>query len=148
MAFPASPVNGQTYKNLIWNSTKSAWTQYTDWVNLSLSPFYQNEAGPGTWSQPQYKKVGDRVEIRGIHGRTGGVINGDIVASLPEHFRPPRQLTFILQAHSDLKTGHRVDIKQNGDIVITLSAGVSGSAVLGQGTPWINYDGVSFSISN
>lgn len=143
MAFPVG-TEGLTYGGLNWDSVINAWVKTTTWTNLSLDAKYPTIAGV-VWTTPQYRKVGDVVEIRGIHGRSTGLVTGDPLATLPINFRPFYMCTFILQAHSNLNTGHRIDVNSDGTIVLAYNAGIDNNVTLGTGTPWINYDGLSFS---
>jgi hypothetical protein len=62
-------------------------TAVTAWTNLVLTNGWTNVGG---WGIPQYRKVGDMVQLRGLV--SGGAANSSLT-TLPVGFRPPDQMT-------------------------------------------------------
>lgn len=79
---------------------------------------------------PQYRKFGDRVELRGLFAAAA---NGTVLGTLPTGFRPPAPLLFPTMTESG--TGNRMDVLANGQII----------RIYGGGTPCC--DGIWFSTS-
>jgi len=146
MAFPTSPSAYQSYKGLIYDPNKLAWVKETPWFDLTLIAPNTTLAGGG-WLPPRYKKIGNIVELSGLCGNSTGMTDNSIIAILPVNFRPSGHVATVAETHNDLKTKHRLDVDISGNIKLTSSGGVSGSAVLGTGTPWISFDSLRFNVT-
>ncbi|HKX79579.1 MAG TPA: hypothetical protein VJM34_13760 [Novosphingobium sp.] len=78
-----------------------------------------------------YRRDGGRVQLRGLVKAGAG---GTAIFVLPAGFRPPAQQIFT--AVSDSSAPARIDVKANGEILVSQpSAGVLG---------WLSLDGVTY----
>ncbi|MGO1003304.1 hypothetical protein [Lysobacter sp. ESA13C] len=78
-----------------------------------------------------YRRDGGRVQLRGLVKAGAG---GTAIFVLPTGYRPPTQQ--IYTAVSDSSTQARVDVKTNGEVLVSQP----GAGVLG----WLSLDGVAF----
>lgn len=78
-----------------------------------------------------YRRDAGRVQLRGLVKAGSG---GTVIFVLPVGFRPPAQQ--IYTAVSDSSTQARVDVKTNGEVLVSQPA----AGVLG----WLSLDGVGF----
>jgi hypothetical protein len=105
------------------------------WQDLTLSNSWA-AYDAGGWADPQYRKVGNRIELRGLM-KNGTTTSGTIAGSLPAGYRPSGHEMF-LQPHA---SGYlRMDVEADGDIIVrTLSGGGSISS------SFVSLAGISFS---
>ncbi|WP_408951507.1 hypothetical protein [Lysobacter sp. Hz 25] len=78
-----------------------------------------------------YRRDAGRVQLRGLVKAGGG---GTAIFVLPVGFRPPTQQIFT--AVSDSSVQARVDVKANGEVLVSQP----GAGVLG----WLSLDGIAF----
>ncbi len=79
-----------------------------------------------------YRRTKDGVVIlKGLIKKSSAVVGGEVIATLPDGYRPSEQLVF--QTATNSNTASRVDVKANGDITV-----VSGNA------GWLSLNGVKF----
>lgn len=92
-------------------------TSTTAWIAPTLLGTWANYSSP-SFAGAEYRRVGDRVEIRGIV-KSG--TSGTAVFTLPVGFRPPAALIF--PAMSDPNVFCRLDVEVDGDVVVYILAG-------------------------
>lgn len=117
----ANQVNTNT-TDIATHTTALAALQRTVWTALPLGTNFQNYAG----AQPcQYRKEGDVVRLRGhVQRKTGTMVNGDSVGTLPAGFRPPFNCEFILSAGANPLA---VSANADGNIVVLFPLGSYGA---------------------
>jgi hypothetical protein len=111
----------------------------TSWTDLPLEVGFQSPPNPG-WQKAQYRRIGDIVYLRGLIVRDEHDMldNENVVAILPEGFRPSKSLAFAAEPHHALTTKHRLDVRPNGEIKIQEAA---------KSSPYVSLDGILFSMS-
>lgn len=95
----------------------------TGWTNLILENVTAHDKGGS--SQPQYKKKGNQVFVRGaVEGAWDGN-NNLVIATLPDGFRPANQLYRILPTQGSIYTRLRITSQGVMDIeqVLNLASG-------------------------
>ena len=112
----------------------------TTWTNLPLASGIAAATDVGT--APQYRRVGDTVELRGALRRSsGGNFNWSPVdlATLPTGFTPPSQAYFAQAcAHSDGEAYVQMNVQTNGSVRFATRSG-------NQQPNWVSLDGMRFS---
>lgn len=117
------------------NITPSAWTNIT----LASGLAWEDQLG----SRPQYRKVGDMVELRGAVKKSNGgnfTVSPQSVATLPVGFRPPAMVYSVQSSAFQGGYGYnRMEILQNGLIRFFFQSNAY--------TPdWVSLDGFNFSL--
>lgn len=84
-----------------------------------------------TFANAAYRKDGNRVQLRGLV-KAGA--SGSVIFTLPAGFRPSAQQIYV--ANCDAATPARVDIRSNGEVIVSQSP----TGTLGE----LSLDGVAF----
>ena len=113
----SAPTLGQDVVFGWFNSVSAAITELQSnvpWINLAFrSPW--NHYHP-TWTQGQYRKIEDMVQLRGLLARNSAA-NG-YMADLPVGYRPTKTIMF-LQTYGEPPSPVRVDVYTDGAIYAT-----------------------------
>ena len=128
----SAPSLGQNVVFGWFNSVSTAITELqanVPWINLAYrSPW--NHYHP-TWTQGQYRKIDDMVQLRGLIARNSAATAS--VADLPVGYRPTKNIMF-LQTMGEPPVGCRLDIYPDGHIYNTALP-----------TTWLCLDNIEFS---
>ena len=84
-----------------------------------------------SFANAAYRRDGGRVQLRGVAKDGSG---GSVLFTLPTGFRPPAQHIYL--ANCDGASPARIDVKTNGDVIVTQPA----AGILG----WLSLDGIAF----
>lgn len=144
----APPTAGQA---LVWDAATSQWipgapassTETITWTDIPLASGYIANSGFGY--KPQYRKIGDRVELRGVVAKSGGAALATAlttIATMPTGFRPPSgggEASAVVYAIVPISGTGQARWQVNGDGTLQLQANGS--------TTWAPLDGISYSVS-
>jgi hypothetical protein len=113
-AYPSLTLTGGGEQKSPWDLTLDGnWAAAAipgPWITPGFAGTWTNY-GSG-WQACQYRKVGDRVYLRGLVA--GGVINNPIFI-LPVGFRPPA--TVIFSSETNPNAHARIDVQSDGSVV-------------------------------
>lgn len=110
------------------------------WIPLPLVNSWANFSG--AWSQAGYRKVGDKVEVRGLIANpvSQGMSYFNTITTLPVGFRPPTNNTFtVISAPGGVDKSTRFDVSSNGEIIAYWAA----AGTMG----YLSMDGINFSVT-
>ena len=99
------------------------------WQAPSLNAPWTNYGD--AFANAAYRKDGNRVQLRGLVKAGAG---GSVVFTLPAGFRPSAQQIYV--ASCDAATPARIDVRSNGDVLVSQPA----TGTMG----WLSLDGVTF----
>lgn len=98
------------------------------WTACAFSNNWTNYDAPAAgFAQPEYRRVGDIVYLRGsIKRSTGTPSGGETILTVPAGFRPPEDLVFGVNEAGGATTRSRLDMHSNG--TLTWVTGTAGNA--------------------
>jgi hypothetical protein len=134
----ADPIATNPSAELWYDTDAVAVETYPAWVVPSMLNGWANTIGAG-WQPVGYRKVGDKVELRGIPKAPATVVQSVNLFTLPSGYWPPNRQIFAQIGDNAATYGTaRVDIDVNGNVVYQSGAANNG---------WITLDGISFSVT-
>lgn len=138
---PTNPPAELLVNQLLWDGDSTLVSSGTDWVGFPFQNSWTNY-GYG-WQAPQYRRLGDTVELRGLALKATDSAAGEAIATLPVGFRPPAPVIYNVRAGSNNTQGsERIDISAAGVITRT-AAGISSAGA----DNWVTFAGVTFSVT-
>ncbi len=124
--------SGYTLTPTSWNSL-SIGTNVTELSNSTYSSIAAD------YNDPEYRKVGDMVQLRGRLVSTANNAAHHVIATLPSNYRPLKNFEAVITYIDFSGTGEfLIMVKSNGDIIVR---------DVFDGSTMLSFDNVSFSIT-